>query len=461
MSFPGLLQYDVAHQFLMGYLDYYYRFKIVTKRARIRFAERDWHGIQADSRARITLYKDVVAQTTERINEVLGDSWASPAFWESVKDAYAEDISHFNTRNIAETFYNSVYRHFHSVGANPDLMFVARTGNYREFKGMTSISHDFHLADLPMLEVVETVLDVFDFGAPWEDKARDAERITGRWALFIDTLNGRDPAAKLEILTSVFFRNKSAYIVGRYTHGGRVHPFILPILHEAERGLFVDALLLEADQVTSIFSYHRSYFLADITVPSDMVDFLQTFMPTKAISELYNAIGFEKHGKTVFYRELRRHFRNTALPPTDLAPATAQKNKGALAQVPGADDAQPEHFVTAPGIAGMVMYVFTMPRLNMVFKIIRDQFAPPKQVTAEVVRERYDLVKRHDRVGRMADSYLFEKLSLPLDRFSEECLRELRATAPSKIKLDGGIVLLSHIYVEKKMTPPQYLPPVS
>ena len=53
----------------------------------------------------------------------------------------------------------------------------------------------------------------------------------------------------------------------------------------------------------------------------------------------------------------------------------------------------------------------------------------------------------------MADSYLFEKLSLPLDRFSEECLRELRATAPSKIKLDGGIVLLSHIYVEKKMTP--------
>ena len=93
MSFPGLLQYDVAHQFLMGYLDYYYRFKIVTKRARIRFAERDWHGIQADSRARITLYKDVVAQTTERINEVLGDSWASPAFWVKVSKTPTRKIS--------------------------------------------------------------------------------------------------------------------------------------------------------------------------------------------------------------------------------------------------------------------------------------------------------------------------------------------------------------------------------
>jgi len=71
-----------------------------------------------------------------------------------------------------------------------------------------------------------------------------------------------------------------------------------------------------------------------------------------------------------------------------------------------------EQFVTAPGIAGMVMYVFTMPKLNMVFKIIRDKFAPPKQVTPRVVKEKYELVKRHDRVGRMADSYLFEKLAL-------------------------------------------------
>jgi isocitrate dehydrogenase kinase/phosphatase len=112
-----------------------------------------------------------------------------------------------------------------------------------------------------------------------------------------------------------------------------------------------------------------------------------------------------------------------------------------------------EQFTSAPGIAGMVMYVFTMPTLNMVFKIIRDKFAPPKQVTPKVVKEKYDLVKRHDRVGRMADSYLFEKLSLPLDRFSPQCLAELCETAPSKVEVTEDTVLLSHVYVEKKMIP--------
>lgn len=354
MNFPGLLQYDVSHQFLMGYLDYYYRFKIITKRARIRFDERDWHGIQADSRTRITLYKDIVSQTTERINEVLGDSWATPDFWASVKEAYSDDIAHFNTRNIAETFYNSVYRHFHRVGANQELMYVSRTGNYREFQGMSSISHDFALGDGDLVRVAAEILRLFSFTSKWEDKARDARRIAAKWTAFRAELGPGAAGARLEVLTSLFFRNKIAYIVGRYTHGGVVHPFILPLLHTEGRGIFVDALLLESDQVTSIFSYHRSYFLADITVPSDMVDFLQTFMPTKAISELYNAIGFEKHGKTVFYRELCRHFRNTA-------PAAAQEENGTRPQVPSAvgmpgqgdkqqgDGAGEEQFITAPG----------------------------------------------------------------------------------------------------------------
>ncbi len=102
--------------------------------------------------------------------------------------------------------------------------------------------------------------------------------------------------------------------MGRFLSRGRVSPFVLPLLHPVGRGVLIDALLLESDQVVSIFSYHRSYFLADITVPSDMVDFVHSFMPSKRISELYNAIGFEKHGKTVFYRELLRHFADAARP---------------------------------------------------------------------------------------------------------------------------------------------------
>lgn len=438
--FSSLQHFDVAQRILMGYMDYYYRFKLITKRARIRFERQDWHGTQADARGRIELYRDIVGNTTASVVEVLAGIETGPDFWQKVKGAFAEDIADFNTRNIAETFYNSVYRHFHQVGADPGLMFVSRTGSYRENRESSKISVGYTIGTFRLEDLISDLLRHFPFEVAWDDKERDIQLVAERWQQRLDEWGGRSPTDRLEVLTSVFYRNKSAYIVGRFLKNGQVHPFILPLLHSDGRGILIDALLLESDQVTSIFSYHRSYFLADITVPSDMVDFLQTFMPTKAISELYNAIGFEKHGKTVFYRELRRHFRKTA--------------KGARPQVQGNGLEQgAEPFITAPGIAGMVMYVFTMPSLNMVFKIIRDKFAPPKQVTPAIVKAKYDLVKRHDRVGRMADSYLFEKLSLPLDRFDPECLEELRSTAPSKVEITDDSVLISHVYVEKKMTP--------
>jgi isocitrate dehydrogenase kinase/phosphatase len=404
-------------------MDYYYRFKLITKRARLRFEARDWHAIQADARSRIELYREATDETTKSLGDLLGDGATDGYFWKAVRDAVADEIQRFNTRNIAETFFNSVYRRTHGIGADPAIMFVNRTGTYREYGGITPICYSRDLTRAPVAEVVRWALDHFSFDVPWEDRDRDIELVARRWRSTLPTDRGR-----LEILHSVFYRNKSAYIVGRLRQDGRVHPFVLPLLHPAGRGILIDALLLKTDQVVSIFSYHRSYFLADITVPSEMVDFLHTFMPSKRISELYNAIGFEKHGKTVYYRELLRHLRATR--------ARAD-----------------EQFVTADGIAGMVMYVFTMPRMNMVFKVIRDRFAPPKQVTAATVKAKYDLVKRHDRVGRMADSYLFEKLSLPRDRFHPDCLAALTAAAPTKLEVTEDTVLISHVYVEKQMIP--------
>ena len=443
--FSALKHYDVSHQILMGYMDYYYRFKLITKRARIRFEQRDWHGTQDDAKSRIDLYRDDVDETTKEVAALLKGVPPDAEFWAKVKSAYAEEIAHFNTRNIAETFYNSVYRHFHQVGADRELMFVARTGTYREHQGHATISYDYDLGTRDLTDILTELLGHFRFAANWDDQKADIQLVANRWQHHVDLLGGRSPDDRLEILTSLFYRNKSAYIVGRFLKDNSVHPFILPLLHPDGRGILIDALLLETDQVTSIFSYHRSYFLADITVPSDMVDFLKTFMPTKAVSELYNAIGFEKHGKTVFYRELIRHFRLTG----QKAFSTRSGQDARRAN----EEQGEEQFVTAPGIAGMVMYVFTMPNLNMVFKIIRDKFAPPKQVTPKIVKEKYDLVKRHDRVGRMADSYLFEKLALPLNRFDPACLTELRETAASKVEVTEDCVLISHVYVEKKMTP--------
>ncbi len=421
--FEKLIPYDAAHLILGEYLNYYHQYKRITKRAAIRFENRDWHGVQEDARERISTYKNLVGDTTEKVIALLGDKAVQRDVWVKIKQMYFEDILNFNTRNIAETFYNSIFRHSHKgLSADEDLMFVQATGSYREFKSTQPIFHTFHLNNR-VKPLIRKIFRCYPFDAPFENLERDIGFISDTLKKSSLWNSVAESGAKLELLKSVFFRNKGAYIVGRLFLGKDVYPFVMPLLHE-ERGIYVDALLLSKNDVGSIFSYTRSYFLVDVDIVTEMVDFLKSFLPTKSMGELYNSIGFEKHGKTVFYRNFLRHLENAT-----------------------------DKFVVAPGIKGMVMSVFTLPSYNMVFKIIKDRFAPPKKVTEREVKEKYEVVNLHDRVGRMTDSHMFENLVFERSLFTEDLLEELLQEAPSKIITTGNKVEIKHLYVEKRMNP--------
>jgi len=183
-------------------------------------------------------------------------------------------------------------------------------------------------------------------------------------------------------------------------------------------------LLLDYNDVSSIFSYSRSYFLVDVDIVSETIDFIKPILPTKQQDELYNSIGFEKHGKTVFYRNFERHLLRSS-----------------------------DKFVIAPGTKGMVMSVFTLPSYGMVFKLIKDRFDPPKKVTERIVKEKYELVNQHERVGRMTDSHMFLNMVFDLKRFSPELLEELKQVAASKIVITDNTLEIKHLYVEKRMIP--------
>jgi len=101
----------------------------------------------------------------------------------------------------------------------------------------------------------------------------------------------------------------------------------------------------------------------------------------------------------------------------------------------------------------MVMTVFTLPSYPYVFKVIKDRFRPPKDMTRDQVKQKYLLVKQHDRVGRMADSLEYSQAAFPLERFSEELLQELNRECGSGIELDGGQIVIRHLYIERRMTP--------
>ena len=107
----------------------------------------------------------------------------------------------------------------------------------------------------------------------------------------------------------------------------------------------------------------------------------------------------------------------------------------------------------APGVRGMVMTVFTLPGFSTVFKLIKDRFSPSKNVTREIVIDRYRMVKYVDRVGRLADTQEFADFRFPLAKFDPECLSELLEVAPSTVEVQGDEVLIRHCWTERRMIP--------
>ena len=156
---------------------------------------------------------------------------------------------------------------------------------------------------------------------------------------YLPAASERKVNAQVRVLSSPFFRNKCAYVVGLVVTGNDEYPFVIPILQDSDGKLFLDALLLEREHIGAVFSLARAYFMVDMDVPSAYVDFLTRVMPGKPKAELYTAIGLQKQGKALFFRDLLDQLKHSS-----------------------------DKFVIAPGVKGMVMLVFTLPSFPYVFK---------------------------------------------------------------------------------------------
>jgi isocitrate dehydrogenase kinase/phosphatase len=226
------------------------------------------------------------------------------------------------------------------------------------------------------------------------------------------------------MLSSPFIRNQTAYLVGRIVNGIQTYPFVVPVKHDSEGKLRFDALLTNESDLAILFSANRAYFLVDMEVPSAYVDFLRAVLPDKTAAELYTMVGLQKAGKNLFFRDFLHHLKHSR-----------------------------DKFIVAPGIKGLVMTVFTLPSYPYVFKVIRDKIAASKDTDRQKVKQKYTLVKHHDRVGRMTDILEYSDVAFPRERFTDELIAELTAVAPSVVEFDGEHVLVRHLYIERRMIP--------
>lgn len=413
----------LIRKILDGFESYINDFNQLTRMAPKNFRNREWNELQINHKKRLMLYKDHLKIIISNCKSLLKDDMGNRNLWIKIKKDYSIKVSDKPVKELAESFYNAVIRKtYPGLSVDDELMYVYEgyPPGIIEPGNLLFYNYPSHWN---LQKIFRRILDDFYFGVPYYQKEEDIRFLVDEVKKIILSRYSTTSETTTQVLKNVFYRNKAAYLIGRTNLGRKWMPFIIPFVHN-EKGVFADTLIFDPNIMSGIFSYTRSYFMADIDVPSQVVAFLNSVVKNKKKHELYNAIGFNKHGKTEFYRDFLDHLCHSK-----------------------------DQFVLAAGIKGMVMTVFTLPSYNIVFKLIKDHFDPPKNMTRQQVRERYKLVSLHDRVGRMADTHEFEYFHLPLDRIHPDLMTELKNTVNSLLEIKEDHLIIKHLYTERRMIP--------
>jgi len=427
--------FAIAQALIEGFNRHYTLFRQASRDAQRRFEAADWHGQQAAQRERIEFYDLRVREACERLEAEFRASELPMDVWQQVKLHVIGLLVNHHQPELAETFFNSVTtKMLHRSYFHNDFIFVrpAVSTEYienSELEAQPTFRAYYPQKRTAMTDTWRQVVDAFDLKRPFANLERDLDLVNR--AALAEMGEFRERANfQVQVLSSLFFRNKGAYVVGKIVNGYRELPFALPILHDAHQHLHIDAALFGHDDLAALFSFARAYFLVDMEIPSAYVQFLRSLMPNKPRSEIYSALGLHKQGKTLFYRDFLQHLRHST-----------------------------DKFRIAPGIKGMVMLVFDLPSFPYVFKVIKDYYPPQKDTTREQIKGKYLLVKQHDRVGRMADTAEYSEVAFPRERFEDELIQEIQKFAPSQLEIsdrdgDGAQeVILKHVYIERRMIP--------
>ncbi len=410
-----------------AFAHYNAEFRAITRRAPRRFESRDWRGSLRDAVERIELYEHCVNRAVAQMRDKLGDDIAERAVWSSIKRRFTELIEPLPDQEFDKTFFNSVTRRtFGTVGVDAAVEFIALDldpiGSLK-----TPIETNVYTNRGSLELLFEEVLADFRFRTPYLYFDRSvqiiASEVRARCEADADASNPPLAVEQIEFIRTVFFQTTRAYLVGRISGKGWTLPFVIA-LKNSESGVLVDAVMMDESSVSILFSFTRSYFQADLPHVGQAVVFLKGILPRKPVSELFTVLGRAKQGKTERYRELFRHLHQST-----------------------------DQFVHAPGDRGLVMICFTLPSFDVVFKVIRDRFAYPKNVIREEVLKKYELVFKHDRAGRLVDAQEFKRLKFPRERFAPAVLDELRQEATGTVHFENDDIVIDHCYIERRLTP--------
>jgi len=406
-----------------AFIKYNDNFGRITRRARDRFEIRDWRGAERDFVERLELYTKSVDRVVAALNRQLVEVGLDKPLWADIKQSFGDRVSGIADGAFCKTFFNSVSRRvFNTVGADPQTEFLDIRFNVRDAQRHASDIHSYVVWGA-LAPVLRQLLGDFSFSSLHADRQRDEARIAEALSRHGEAHAGGEELLRIDVLPAVFYQSSGAYLIGQAFWPDHSAPLVIEFRHP-EEGVEVAQVMMDVDSISILFGFTRSYFFVDLEPVEGAIHFIHGLLPHKPIDELYTVLGRVRQGKTERYRQFTTHL------------ATCQ-----------------DRFVHAAGDRGLVMICFTLPSYDLVFKVIRDKFGFPKTSTRDEVIEKYQLVFKHDRAGRLLDTQEFTHIGFPLAKFDQAVIDELMEEASETARIEGDQLVIKHLYVERRLNP--------
>jgi isocitrate dehydrogenase kinase/phosphatase len=411
--------------------DFYSQLCEYPYRAKRAFESMDPHASISISKERLGLYSRYIAEHGPKIRDCFPALSAESLLWDDLDRLFVAMIVDRYEADIAFSFAHSMRRNIGHGLWKPVAYSFPPPSKLRALS-MASVHRRLRITGRIDAAVVRAALTVPGFTVPYRDLDGDAQRVLRRVEeLLYDTSGAAVPIA-LDMIEAGFFRDRSAFVVGRWVYADdRVVPFVVALLNSAE-GIFADAVVYRIADIHDLFSSTLANLHVTTALYYQTCVFLFSLMPRRPLGEHYSTIGFNHVGKVAILNEI-----------------TAQLRAGMK-------------FQRSPGVPGTVALGFTFDSCSYHLKVIRDN---PTQFYkwgtfpgVAAVIDKYRVVHEINRAGSMLDNVMYFDLRLDRGMFDESLLAEISEQAAGSVQVVGDGVFLRSLIVQLKIVPlPVYL----
>jgi isocitrate dehydrogenase kinase/phosphatase len=415
-----------ARLILAIYDDFYSQLCEYPHRAQRAFEAMDPHASIRISQERLGLYSHYIAEHGPRIAALFPALAADSTVWDGLDRLIMAMIVDRYDADIAFSFAHSIRRNI-GHGLWQPVAYSFPPPSKLRADSMASAHRRLRVQGRIDTKLLSSALEVPKFAVPFKDLQGDARKIRDRVQQLLGDAPNAVPALALDVIEAGFFRDRSAFIVGRWLLADdSIVPFVVALLNGPE-GIYADAVLHRVSDIHDLFSSALANFHVTTRLYYQTCVFLFSLMPRRPFGHQYSTIGFNHVGKVAILAEIAEQVR-----------------RGHRLQ-------------RSPGVPGTVALGFTFDECAYHLKVIRDRPTSSYKWGAypgvAKVIDKYRVVHEINRAGSMLDNVMYFNLRFDHDMFEPELLDEISREAAGSVQVDRDGVYLRTLIVQMKIVP--------